>query len=409
MIPGGSWDRTEEKMEGADPKAAEAKQVSSRELAVSLESLYSRGVLLGLAQVLAPAAVPVYDYLEAYSKDDRLYPYTFVFIGGNVLVGLIGMLASTQRRSSLLALHVAAAVIVGCVVGGLSLLLSHVMWIHCEIKSKSFEGCNELTCGCLLDDSCTDSDFDNNIGCSACKAFSNDICSYFDYDGVTRGFNPETYKVVVIVCMNVLSAAHSLLVLVRKEHFDSIQSSRREIIFDHIRTKDLSAAKVYAAGPPGHQPLAPRQPARNPQESIARPQAGGQKKKKEEGAETAKEGPPEDKALAAKGKKEKKRKKAKSKKISPVTSFENGGGGGGEVGAAPQTNANTNGGVFDLGPDSEKVTMRDNKMIEQTEYDRLRKSVAKDQRQGKKKSPPQAAVETDLGIEDVDDFLENLM
>ena len=82
------------------------------------------------------------------------------------------------------------------------------------------------------------------------------------------------------------------------------------------------------------------------------------------------------------------------------------------MGATPQTNANVNAnrGVFDLGPDSDKVTMRDNKMIEQTEYDRLRKSVAKDQRQGKKKSPPQAApVETDLGIEDVDDFLENLM
>ncbi|QDZ22463.1 hypothetical protein HOP50_07g50040 [Chloropicon primus] len=397
-------------MEG--PKGGtEARQYTSRELAVRLESMYSRGIFLGLAQVLAPAAIPAYDYLEAYSKDDRLYPYTFVFIGANVLVGVLGILASTQRRSSLLALHVATAVIVGCIVGGLSLLLSHLMWVQCELKAKSFDGCNELLCSCLADDTCTTSDFDNNIGCSECKAYPNDICSYFDYDSVARGFNPETYKVLVIVCMNVLSATHSMLALIRKEHFDSIQSSRRELIVEHLKAQELGNSVVPPPGGGGGKPAG--KPAGK------QPPLGNSNAPPPQADQAAKRQPP-----PAQKKKKERRKKAKSKKISPVTSFEEP---PPEAEAAPTP---APGAIFDLGK-SKTATEKDAaKMMDQTEYDRLRQSVQqqpeeavvpkkKDASKKAKKPPkvetaavvaaPAPKVETDLGLEDVDDFLDNLL
>ena len=231
-------------MDGApvkQPQEPEAKakegagntQTTSRQLALRLENVYSRGLLFGLVQFLVPAVIPAYDYLEAYGKEDRLFPYTVVFIAANAVVGVLGIAASTQRKSWLLSLHAAAAVVVGCVVGGLCLLLSHLMWLQCDLKAKSFDGCNELLCSCLIDDSCTTTDFTENDGCKACRAYPNDVCAYFDKDGVMgSGFSPETYKAVVIVLANVVSAACSLLALVRKEHFESIQRSRAEIVAD---------------------------------------------------------------------------------------------------------------------------------------------------------------------------------
>ena len=118
--------------------------------------------------------------------------------------------------------------VVGCVVGGLCLLLSHLMWLQCDLKAKSFDGCNELLCSCLIDDSCTTTDFTENDGCKACRAYPNDVCAYFDKDGVMgSGFSPETYKAVVIVLANVVSAACSLLALVRKEHFEEHEHEHR--------------------------------------------------------------------------------------------------------------------------------------------------------------------------------------
>ena len=63
--------RSQYEMEEAKPGApTDGKEVSSRELAVSLENLYSRGVMLGLAQMFVPAAIPVYDYMEVYGKEE---------------------------------------------------------------------------------------------------------------------------------------------------------------------------------------------------------------------------------------------------------------------------------------------------------------------------------------------------
>ena len=395
--------RSQYEMEEAKPGApTDGKEVSSRELAVSLENLYSRGVMLGLAQMLVPAAIPLYDYMEVYGKEDRLYPYTFVFIGANLLVGLLGMVASSQRRSFLLVFHVASALVVGCVVGGLSLLLSHVMVLQCNLQSKTFEGCNELTCSCLADDSCVSSDFDTNIGCSACKAYPNDICSYFDYDNVAKGFNHETYKVFLIVLMNIVSASHSLLIFVRKEHFDSIQSSRKELIQEHLKAQELwskppppdyvnggAQPPSIAKFPPGSN-LPPPAAVASMRSPAAQVQSPAQPNKPEK---------------ERKEKKEKKKKKKAKSKISPVTSFENG---GTEAQAEPQAQGDpigTGGGIFNLGR-ARSQTERNTKMIEQTDYERLRNSVST------KKEQPQAqnqSVENDLGIEDVDDFLQNLM
>ena len=88
-----------------------------------------------------------------------------------------------------------------------------------------------------------------------------------------------------------------------------------------------------------------------------------------------------------------------------MTSFENG---GTEAQAEPQAQGDpigAGGGIFNLGR-ARSQTERNTKMIEQTDYERLRNSVST------KKEQPQAqnqSVENDLGIEDVDDFLQNLM
>ncbi len=436
---------------------APRREVTTRELAVSLETLYSRGVLIGLCQAIVPAAVPVYDYLEVYQNDGRLYPYTFVFIGGNVLVGLVGMLASTQRKSWLLSIHVAAAFAVGCVVGSLSLLLSHIMVLQCNLQARSFEGCNTMTCSCLLDDSCTSSDFSENLGCASCKAYPNDVCSYFDYDNVAKGFNHETYKALFMVGMGVVSSAHSLFILIRKEHFDSIQSSRKELVLEHLRAEKLREeqeqmdAKMALMQPQAPLSLHQQQqrgaggpPARGAANASESATANGKGKGKEAAAAKAK--PP-------KKAKTKKKKKAKGK-IAPATDApalaeeeeapRNPGtgtgvgasaNGGGAVAQTPQAKAPppqqtvTRVGVFDIGNVKGSLTEKgsatlgssagargqaaasapaanaadpDNNL---TEYERLRSSVAR----AKSNKAAPVPIENDLGIEDVDDFLGSLM
>ena len=404
-------------MDGApvkQPQAPEAKakegagspQTTSRQLALRLENVYSRGLLVGLVQFLVPAVIPAYDYLEAYGKEDRLLPYTVVFIAANAVVGVLGIAASTQRKSWLLSLHAAAAVVVGCVVGGLCLLLSHLMWLQCDLKAKSFDGCNELLCSCLIDDSCTTTDFTENDGCKACRAYPNDVCAYFDKDGVMgSGFSPETYKAVVIVLANVVSAACSLLALVRKEHFESIQRSRAEIVADFRMARQ--GAMMMREGPQAPQQQQQQQQQQQwqgkaGQVAAALPPPGPLQQQRSLGNSDA---PP----AVVKPAKSARRKKSKSKKVSPVTAI------GGEQGLPKK-------GLFDLGASGRRAG-GPNAMMDQTEYDRLRQSVQRDggagmqedgqppgrtrTRNDKQEGHPQ--VEQDLGLEDVDDFLGSLM
>ncbi len=199
-----------------------------------LEEFAIKGLWIGMLQVVVPCIVPILDYVNVYYKESTLYPYASAYIAANVLVGVVGLAANATRRSPLLATHVALAIIVGCVVGGLSLLVSHLVDVQCRIQSAGFVGCDPNTCPCLLTESCDSDELDAFAGCKACEALPRDVCAYFDFDKETQGFNMETYKAILIVFMNVVSAAHSILLLVRKEHYDGVEMSRRRWIENQI-------------------------------------------------------------------------------------------------------------------------------------------------------------------------------
>ena len=201
------------------------------------DALYNLGLILVLLQLTIPCIIPVLDMVLAFSNDRRFFPYSLVHIIGNTMIGFLGLAANIRRQTTLLAVHFTSAISLGCMLGLLAILVSHLANLQCNLKPETFSGCDTSKCGCLLTDSCDSDDFANVLGCADCQAIPNDICSYFNFSRVIKGFNFETYKGVVTVSMAILSASNSLILLVRKEHSQSVANSRKEWIEKQIRAQ----------------------------------------------------------------------------------------------------------------------------------------------------------------------------